>query len=73
MTHHLPRPRLVYRAFVISNSGHVQGIPSVIEAEDDCEAVQHAEVLAAEQMVELWDGARLVARITPEAGRRVAG
>ena len=63
MNHHLPRPQIAYRAFVISDSGHIQDVASVIEAEGDREAVQQAEVLAAEQAIELWDGARLVARI----------
>lgn len=54
-----------YRAFVVNERGHLGGLPQIIEACDDLDAARQAETLAGWNGVELWEGARLVARVAP--------
>lgn len=54
-----------YRAFVVNDKGHLGGVPQIIEARDDLDAARQAETLAGWHAVELWEGARLVARVPP--------
>ena len=54
-----------YRAFVVNDKGHLGGLPQIIEACDDLDAARQAETLAGWNAVELWEGARLVARVAP--------
>ena len=54
-----------YRAFTVNDKGRLDGVPQIIEARDDLDAARQAETLADWYGVELWDGARLVARVPP--------
>lgn len=54
-----------YRAFVVNDKGHLGGVPQIIQAQDDVDAARQAETLADWHTVEVWEGARLVARVPP--------
>jgi len=59
----------IYRAFPVSQDGHVIGPAVVIEAPSDEEAVGHAQQAAdaKEQPVEVWQSARYLTRLEPAA------
>ena len=59
--------RTTYRAFVVNDQGRLGGIPQIIEADSDCDATRLAQSFAGWNAVELWHGARLVARVSPRA------
>lgn len=58
-----------YRLFPVNFSGRVMGLPDIIEAGDDDEAIQSARRLAGSRTAEVWSGARLVTMLNH---RRVA-
>lgn len=58
-----------YRAFPVNEKGHLGELPQIIEARDDIDAARQAETLAGWNAVELWEGARLVARVAPSCAR----
>lgn len=60
--------RIAYRAFTVNDHGRLSGIPEIIEAGSDQDATQLAQRLAERRAIELWEGARLVARVMPTAG-----
>lgn len=64
---------VAYRAFVINDVGRLSGVPEIITAADDGEAVVQAELLLGPQPIEVWEGARLVARIPLPTGRAGSG
>lgn len=66
MERNAEHPRTAYRAFVVNDQGRLGGIPQIIEAESDRDAARLAQGLAGWNAVELWEGARLVARVTPQ-------
>jgi hypothetical protein len=53
-----------YRFFFVGSSGHVTG-----RIENDCAhdsaALEHAETLATNSAVEVWEAARFIARVKP--------
>jgi hypothetical protein len=51
-----------YRIYVLTTDGHIAGPPQVLECENEQEAIGKAPQLANGKAVELWDGARLIAR-----------
>jgi hypothetical protein len=51
-----------YRIYVLTTDGHIAGPPQVIERENEQEAIGKAAQLANGKAVELWEGARLIAR-----------
>ena len=57
---HAQPPLHYYRLFPIDFTGHVMGVPDVIKAGDDDQAVQAARLLVSGRTVELWLGSRLV-------------
>ena len=57
-----PSPK-TYRAFRLNALGRVQDVPDLIEAPDDREAIRQAELLEHRDGIELWESARLVARV----------
>ena len=59
-----------YRLFPIDAAGRVQGIPDIIEAATDGQAVQAAEKLARDRTVELWAGIRHIATLNVKRGVR---
>lgn len=63
MEQKLSAGRVTYRAFVINARGRLSGVPEIITASDDGDAVSQAEQLLCSQPLEVWEGARLVARV----------
>ena len=51
-----------YRAYTVAQDGHFIGYEPLICA-DDAEAIEKARRLASVDPVELWSGARFVARL----------
>ncbi len=54
-----------YRLYPIAESGRVLGPPRALQAENDSEALRIACDAIESETVELWTGARLVAKLTP--------
>lgn len=71
MEQKISRRQVAYRAFAINDVGRLSGVPEIITAADDGDAVLQAEQLLCPQPLEVWEGARLVARI-PMSGRTSA-
>jgi hypothetical protein len=55
-----------YQIFVLDELGRQMQPQALIFCENDTEAIERAKALAGEQIVELWDGGRMVMRIEPE-------
>jgi hypothetical protein len=53
-----------YRAYTVGLDGHFTGYEPLVCA-DDAEAIERAKRLVAGRDVELWSGARLVVRFSP--------
>jgi hypothetical protein len=53
-----------YRAFQVNEFGRLGGLPEIIVAFDDGDAVRQVEAMVCPQPVEVWQGPRLVARVT---------
>jgi len=51
-----------YRIYVTTIDGHITAPPTVIECTDDQEAIGKAAQLIDGTSVELWEGARFIAR-----------
>jgi hypothetical protein len=51
-----------YRVYVVTNDGHISGPPHVIDCDDDQEAMGKAIQYTNGKSVELWGGARFIAR-----------
>lgn len=56
----------VYRVYVVGQSGHVGGIPQYIECRDDAEAIQQARQIMDGHSIEIWEGTRIVKKLSPE-------
>jgi hypothetical protein len=54
-----------YRIYSVTDSGRVLGPPSEVQFADDGEALRHAEHLLRLTYLEIWSGARLVAKLSP--------
>lgn len=59
-----------YRLYRLERDGHIRTPPLVVECGDDGAAVAEARKLLNDGDVEVWEGARLVARLgrSGEAG-----
>lgn len=57
---------LAYRVYVVDRDGHVKDVPRVIECKDDEEAILRAKQLLDGHPIEIWEGARVVAKLAPE-------
>lgn len=55
-----------YRVYRVDESGHIQGMPDIIECDDDDAALVEAQRFVDGCGVELWDGARKVASFPPD-------
>jgi hypothetical protein len=55
-----------YRIYEVDKNGHVVRPPQVIICADDQQAIREAKPIAGIHDVELWNGARIVARIAPD-------
>jgi hypothetical protein len=53
-----------YRAFVLSFEGSVVSVVE-LDCADDAEAMMRAKALVENRPVELWEGARRIARFNP--------
>ena len=67
MEQRLSSRQVAYRAFAINDRGRLSGVPEIITAANDGDAVLQAERLLCPQPIEVWEGARLVARIPTAA------
>jgi len=52
-----------YRVYVLTKDNRVIGPPKIIECRGEQEALVKAQEFAEDHDVELWDGARLIARL----------
>jgi hypothetical protein len=53
-----------YRAYLVDTENHIRGVPIVIEADTDEQAVAEAGRFVAGRDVELWRGDKMLARLT---------
>jgi hypothetical protein len=62
-----PRERSVfdYRVYRLNAQDHVDDLPRLMRCACDRDAVRRARLLQETQAVEVWQGARLVAKIAP--------
>jgi len=51
-----------YRAYFVGSDGHLVGFEPII-CPSDAEAIDRAQLLAIDESIELWSGARLVATL----------
>jgi hypothetical protein len=58
-----------YRFYTINKDGHVVGPPATHELPADRDAVQEANKIIDGNDIEIWQGARLIAYVTPEEKR----
>jgi hypothetical protein len=58
-----------YRIYVTTTDGHVTAPATVIECQDDQEAIGKAEQFVNGRPVELWEGARFIVRFRRPARR----
>ncbi|MFK4505932.1 hypothetical protein IQ17_01047 [Bradyrhizobium daqingense] len=56
---------LGYRVYRVDRSGRIQGMPDIIQCEDDEAARIEAQRFVDSCGIELWDGARRVATFAP--------
>lgn len=57
------RIMLAYRIYTIARDGHLFGVPKAIECSNDEEAIQTAKHALDGRDIEVWQHARLVARL----------
>jgi hypothetical protein len=63
ITTYIPRQKLAmahYRIYVTTPDGHVTAPPTVVECDDDQEAIGKAAQMVDGQAIELWEGARFI-------------
>ena len=53
----------LYRAYPMKGP-HVDGVPHILDARDDQDAIRQASALLSTADLEIWDRARMVARVT---------
>lgn len=56
-----------YRIYAITAENHIFGAPATIHSDNDGEAIATARSLMNGRALELWDGARYVARLEPNS------
>lgn len=56
---------LAYRIYWLEG-GHIIGPPMIIECQDDHAAIEHAESVLDAKALEVWEHARMVARLEPK-------
>jgi hypothetical protein len=56
-----------YRAYILTDDGHIRSPATIITAPNKQEAVEEASYLLNETAVEVWDEDHLVARLHPPA------
>ena len=56
-----------YRLYQLDKSGHIGGPPQEWELDDDQQALAKAKQLVDGKALEVWSGARRIARIEPKS------
>lgn len=57
---------LAYRIYVFEEGDHIKQVPRILECRDDAEAIQQARQLLDGKPMEVWEGARIVVRLSPD-------
>jgi hypothetical protein len=57
---------MLYRAYSLGRDGHFHGLPRVIEADSDDEALTVARQYVDGYDIEVWEGQRRVAKLVHE-------
>jgi len=60
-----------YRAYILGDDHHIIERVDLVACKDDEAATRCAKLLVVGQIVELWDGHRLIATFEPQALRHV--
>jgi hypothetical protein len=55
-----------YRFFKVKKSGHIDGPAAIYECPGDADAVREAKRLLNGSDIEIWQGPRVVAYLTPD-------
>lgn len=61
-----------YKFYAIKENGHVSGPPDIVFCDSDPAALETARRLQAGSDIEIWQGRRLIAYVTPENRSRTA-
>lgn len=56
-----------YQFYTIARDGHIKGPPIDVEAPDDVMAISKAREIQNGRDIEVWQGARVVAYLTPDS------
>jgi hypothetical protein len=59
-----------YRAYILDHNRHIKGCEPLISTDDDA-AIVAAKRLVDRHDVELWHGARMVTKLSPQPDRRM--
>ena len=54
-----------YRIYTVKEDGHLAGPPRIVECTNDEIVVQEARHLLEDQLLEIWQGPRVVMRLDP--------
>lgn len=54
-----------YRIYTVKKDGHIVRPPEVVECINDAQAVEVAKKLLNGQLIEVWQGPRVVIRLEP--------
>jgi hypothetical protein len=54
-----------YRIYTLRDDGHISSPADVIKCPDDQTALEEAKLVLNGKVIEVWDGARPVARLDP--------
>lgn len=55
-----------YRFYALTHDGHVAGPSSSCRLPNDAAAVKHAKIIIEDDAIEIWQGTRVVAYVTPD-------
>jgi hypothetical protein len=55
-----------FRFFALTNEGRINKPSSACHLPDDTAAVRHAKIIVEDDVIEIWQGGRVVARIIPD-------
>jgi hypothetical protein len=55
-----------YKVYVLSPGDHIKSAPRILKCEDDAEAVYMARQLIEGLPLEIWEGARIVTKVSPD-------
>ena len=55
-----------FRFYALTKEGRIVRPSSGCRLPDDAAAVKHAKIIIEDDVIEIWEGARVVARINPD-------